>query len=454
MITYQQFLESKRVEDAPTGLEVIPPLGDHLYPFQRDIVSWALRRGRAAIFADCGMGKTAMQLEWARHIPGRVLIVAPLAVAQQTEREGDKFGVGVEYAREDTSFARIVTNYDMLHKFNPDNFAGIILDESSIIKNETGKFRNSLIANWGRVPFRLCCTATPAPNDFMELGNHAEFLGVMTRTEMLAQYFVHDGGETQKWRLKGHAEGVFWRWLASWAVMIRKPSDLGYEDGAFQLPGCRIIQHQVQAKTAFGEFLFPVDARTLQERLAARRDTLQERCEAAAALVNASKEPWLVWCGLNPEADLLTKLIPGAVNVQGKDKREVKEQAMLDFVGGRTRVLVSKPSICGFGLNFQHCHNMAFVGLSDSYEQFYQALRRCWRFGQTREVQAHVITADIEGAVVANIQRKEADSERMAVEMVRHMQDINSANIRQTTTVDRSYRADSIIQLPSFLQAA
>ena len=299
MNNYAEFIERKRIVDAPTGLPVLPPLNKALFPFQRDIVAWALRRGRAAIFADCGLGKTPMQLEWSKHIQGRVLILAPLAVAAQTVREGAKFGIPVGYAREGgTHLGKItVTNYEMLEHFDPSMFQGIVLDESSILKAYDGKTRTRIIDAFAKTPFRLACTATPAPNDYMELGNHAEFLGVMSRVEMLSMFFVHDGGETQQWRLKGHAEADFWRWLCSWAVMIRRPSDLGYEDGDFKLPELVMHQSTVQVDAPTSGFLFPVEAQTLQERLAARRDTIAERVSDCAAIVLAANDAKLATCG-------------------------------------------------------------------------------------------------------------------------------------------------------------
>lgn len=442
---YQDFLQQKAINDPATGLDIVPPLNPQLFDFQRDIVSWALRRGRAAIFADCGMGKTPMQLEWANKIPGRVLILAPLAVAQQTVREGEKFGISSKYEREGgTHLGKItVANYEMLEHFNPDMFEGIVLDESSILKAYDGKTRTQIIDAFAKTPFRLACTATPAPNDYMELGNHSEFLGVMSRVEMLSMFFVHDGGETQKWRLKGHAETEFWRWMASWAVMIRKPSDLGYENGDFILPEMVMHEHSVKVENIAEGNLFPVEAQTLQERLQARRDTIKERVEDCAAIVNDCKRPFLIWCNLNTESEALAKAIPDAVEVKGSDSNAHKEKAMLDFIEGKVRVLVTKPSICGFGMNFQHCADMAFVGLSDSYEQFYQAVRRCWRFGQTRSVNVHVITAETEGAVVANIKRKEADAMEMAESMVGHMKDLNQQALQGASSrVKTEYQRD------------
>lgn len=442
---YSEFIKQKKIIDAPTGLNLDKDdLNPMLFPFQHDITRWALARGRAAIFADCGMGKTPMQLEWARHIPGRVLIVAPLAVSAQTIREAAKFGVeGIQYSGDGSINSRItITNYERIEKFDPEMFTGIVLDESSILKSYTGKYRTMLIERFGNVPFRLCCTATPAPNDFMELGNHAEFLGTMKRTEMLSMFFVHDGGETQTWRLKGHAEKEFWHWVCSWAVMIRKPSDLGYEDGKFILPPLEMEQITVEVSEPTEGMLFAIEANTLQERQGARRSSIGDRAQTCADIVNKTEGQCLIWCDLNDESHELTRLIPDAVEVEGADTEAHKERSMLDFGQGKIRVLVTKPKIAGFGMNWQSCHNVFFVGLSDSYEAFYQAIRRCWRFGQTSPVSCKVITADTEGMVVKNIERKEADAMRMAEMMVSNMHEINEANIKGTERARTSYAED------------
>jgi DNA modification methylase len=432
---YQDFLKAKSVIDAPTGLREIAEINPILFPYQRDIVRWALMRGRAAIFADCGMGKSFMQLEWARQVPGMVLILAPLSVAQQTADEGAKLGIHVNVAKTQADCVPgiNITNYEKFHNFNPAEFTGVVLDESSIIKSTDGKTRNLMIESFQKTPFRLCCTATPSPNDFMEIGNHAEFLGVMSQVEMLSMFFVHDGGETQKWRLKGHAETEFWKWICSWGVMIRKPSDLGYSNDGFVLPPIEIFQHQVVASGATDGMLFKMEAQTLQERLQARRDTIGDRVKKAAEIANASAEKFLVWCNLNNESEELQDAIDGAVEVTGSDSDEKKCASMHDFIHGETRVLVSKPSICGFGVNLQCCHNIIFVGLSDSFEQYYQAVRRCYRFGQKHAVKVHIITADIEGAVVQNIKRKEKEAIEMAENMVEHMREISTEVIHSAT---------------------
>lgn len=439
---YKAFLANKRIETRFAGLK---PKEPHpiLFDFQRDLVKWALRRGRACLFEDCGLGKTFQQIEWARQIPGNVLILAPLAVADQTVKEAAKLECLVRYCRSQSEVKKgiTITNYEMLEHFNPKKFKGVVLDESSIIKHFEGKFRNAIITGFADTPYRLACTATPAPNDHMELGNHAEFVGAMSRTEMLSMFFVHDGGDTSKWRLKGHAEIEFWKWVCSWAVMIRKPSDLGYSDGAFSLPALTVEQITVESKES-GEFLFPVEALTLQERIGARRDSIEERVTKCAELVNGSREAWVVWCNLNSESEALTAAINGAVQVQGSDPIDAKLKKLNDFSSGKTRVMITKPSIAGHGLNWQHCANVAFVGLSDSWEQYYQAVRRCWRFGQTREVAVHIITSTAEGQVVANIKRKEADADRMAAEMVKHMHSINEQNVKGVSKTEDAYVED------------
>ena len=446
MSTYEEFLTQKRKVDRPTGFDPsdISPM---LFEFQRDIVRWACRRGRAAMFEDCGLGKTPQQLEWARLVhentQGSVLILAPLAVAAQTKREAAKFSIdGVVVARsQEQAGAITIANYEMLEHFDADAFAGIVLDESSILKNYDGATRTAIISAFSQTPYRLACTATPAPNDYMELGNHAEFLGTMTRTEMLSMFFVHDGGETQKWRLKGHAQADFWRWICSWAVMLRKPSDLGYEDDGFTLPELRYVEHVIDADPLKAGFLFDSEPATLQDRRAARRASIDDRVAKAAALAN-NGEQWLVWCGLNKESEHLASAIPDAVEVTGSDTNAHKERAAIEFAAGKIRVLVSKASIFGHGMNWQNCARVAFVGLSDSYEELYQAIRRCHRFGQTRQVEAHIITASTEGATLANVKRKERDAEEMALSMVEHMSEINKEELHGTSRSTATYTRD------------
>lgn len=429
---YLRFLEGKRISAPAAGFDP-RPFTAPLFDFQQDIVALACRIGRFCIWADCGMGKTAMQLEWARqvcdHTGGNVLILAPLAVAHQTVREGEKFGITCRFAatQNEVQDGITITNYEKLSHFDPSRFMGVVLDESSILKSYNGKTRNAIINSFKGTPFRLACSATPAPNDYMELGNHAEFVGVMNRVEMLSMFFVHDGSAVTEWRLKKHAEFKFWEWVCSWAVTIRHPSDLGYEDGRFVLPSLNIHDVIVHTPTtqlidASGQSsLFGVDAKTLSDQRVVRKASLADRVRATAEMVNASPDQWLIWCDLNDESKALTSSIDGAVEVTGSDSDEHKQSAAIAFQDGKIRVLVSKPSIFGFGLNFQKCHNVAFVGLSHSYEAFYQAIRRCWRFGQVNEVNAYIVYDAAEGRVVENIRRKEEESNAMAQSMVEVM---------------------------------
>jgi superfamily II DNA or RNA helicase len=440
---YADFLHCKSLRVPPCGLIEIPKLHDTLFDWQRVIVEWALRRGRAAIFADCGMGKTFIELEWARHIPGDVLILAPLAVAQQTVREGEHFAIQVEYHRTEANHHGItITNYEMMQHFDLERYAGIVLDESSILKSMDGKTRTRLIEAFRDTPYRLACTATPAPNDYMELGNHSEFLGVMTRAEMLSMFFVHDGGETQQWRLKGHAQNDFWKWMASWSVMLRKPSDIGFSDDAYDLPPLEMHEHILNLARPVEGQLFAMEALSLQDRIAARRSSLTERVEACAEMVNDSTDTWVIWCNLNAESDALAKAIPHAIEIRGSDSIEDKEFALNAFSSGEARVLVTKASMTGHGLNWQHCHKQAFVGLSDSWEEFYQAVRRCWRFGQKSPVDVHLIVSDAEGAILKNIKAKEAAAAEMADNLVTHMRSEMRANLKGTTRMTTTYERD------------
>jgi hypothetical protein len=462
MNAYAQFLERKRISDPETGIASPVNLPSVLKFHQHDIVRWALRRGRAAVFAGTGLGKTLMELSWADQVcefTGKpVLIFAPLAVASQHIREGVKFGIAARLVatQSDVGPGINITNYQKMDHFDLSTFGGIVLDESSILKSTDGKYRTRLIEQCAQVPFRLAATATPAPNDFMELGNHAEFLGVMSYTDMLATFFTHDGGDTQKWRLKGHAETEFWKWMASWAVMLRKPSDLGYDNTGYDLPPLVYHSHTVQVEYAPSMdtgLLFPIEARTLQERIGARRDSVTERV-ALAAQITPTDRPFVWWCNLNSEADALARLIPGAVNLSGADGDDAKERKMIAFSEGKIITLITKASIAGFGMNWQHCADTGFVGLNDSFEQVYQAIRRFWRFGQTSPVNAHFIASEMEGATVANQRRKEADADRMAAAMVMHMADLSASIVRGSTRDRPDYNPQIPIELPTFLEVA
>lgn len=472
-LPYQAFLFAKMRTPALAGLSKIPKLPKFLKGFQSDIVTWALRQGRCAIFAGTGLGKTAMQLAWAdavqKHTDAPVLVLTPLAVAQQTVQEAAKFKIaGVAYAQDQAAASSriVVTNYDRIEKFDLSVFAGIVLDESSIIKAHDSKTRALLTELCRSIPYRLCCTATPAPNDYVELGNHAEFLGVLNAKEMLATWFVHDGSiratnvsnhgskPIADWRLKGHAEKDFWRWISTWAVVIRHPRDIGYDEPGYDLPP--LHKHQITVPVAYEPnvdtgLLFPTEANTLQEQRQASRSSIADRVAAAAKIAHAEPDkPWLIWCQLNDEAAQITAAIPGAVNVQGSDDADTKARNLLGFASGDIRVLVSKPALAGFGMNFQRCADMIFLGLNNSFEQLFQAQRRCWRFGQTKPVNVYMIAAETEGAVVANLDAKEQAAEYMLEQMAAHMKDLTKRVLKgapRKTVIAHS----KVMEVPAWL---
>ena len=445
---YEEFLKLKIKIDPDTGLQIIGNLPSNLFPHQRDIVKWALKRGRAAIFAQTGLGKSFMELAWGHEIftttGGNILLLTPLAVAAQMVREAQKFGLPAKqcFSQIDVEPGITVTNYAKLHHFDLSKFVGVILDESSILKAFDGKTRTSLINACKDVPYRLCATATPAPNDFTELGNHAEFLGVMSVTGMLATFFTHDGGDTSKWRLKGHAQNAFWKWMCEWSVLLRKPSDLGYQDGGYALPELRNHEHIVQVHGN--------RAVTLGERLRARRESLSQRVSRAVE-ITPPNDYFVWWCNLNDESEALTSMIPGAVEVRGSDKEDDKERKLKDFSEGKIRVLVTKPTIAGFGMNWQHCANTGFVGLNDSFEQIYQAVRRFWRFGQNRPVDVHFVAASTEGAVLENLKRKEYDADHMGAQMVANMSDISIGNVNKSSRNIDAYNPTINFNLPTWI---
>ena len=444
---YKQFLESKRIGDKPSGFTP-SSINSDLFDFQQVIVRWACQRGRAAVFADTGMGKTAMQCEWARlvheHTGGNVMILAPLCVAQQTVNEARRFGISVHYCRDpsDTKPGITITNYEMAARFDPRQFVGVVLDESSILKHQTSKTRALLTDMFCQTPYRLSCTATPSPNDHMELGNQAEFLGVMSAAEMLAMFFTHDGGETSKWRLKGHGKHRFWEWMSTWAICIRNPSDLGFDGSRFILPDLRLHEHVIDAKFIPDGQLFATVAQTLTERRQAKRQSISDRVAKVAEMVNESDDQWIIWCHLNDESSALAKAIPDSVEVHGSLNLHEKESRIMAFTDGKARVLVTKPSIAGFGMNWQHCHKMAFAGLDDSFESYYQAIRREWRFGQKKPVDVHLFVAESEGAVRANLERKQRQAEDMAGNMVAHMRGLTTKQIKGATMEKTEYEED------------
>jgi len=424
-LDYSDFITAKNQAGGDFGFDPLF-IPDQAFDFQKVLIDWAVRKGRAAMFADCGMGKTLMQLSWAENVAkktgGRVLILTPLAVSHQTVDEAIKFGFDAARSNDGVLGGQlVVTNYERLHYFRPDDFSGVVCDESSILKNFNGLTRRSITEFMAFIEYRLLCTATAAPNDYVELGTSSEALGVMERKHMLSRFFTHDSGKTSAWRLKGHARSrIFWQWMCSWARAIRKPSDLGFEDGGFVLPELIRNMHVVDSPDSNPEYLFSMPAIGLAEQRAERRLTLRARCEKAAELASLGEDPVVCWCSLNEEGGLLESLIDGAVQVSGSDRDDVKEEKFRAFESGEARVLVTKPSIAGFGLNWQHCSRQTFFP-SHSFEQWYQAIRRSWRFGQKKPVRVDVVTSEGEQRVMASLDRKSRQSDAMFAELVGQM---------------------------------
>lgn len=465
--SYAEFLARKAQLADPGGFKPLW-LPDSLFGFQRSLTDWAVRIGRGALFADCGLGKTPMQLVWAENVVRKMnrpaLILTPLAVAQQTVREAAKFGMECTRINggSPTSPGIYVTNYEKLHHFDPSDFAGVVCDESSAIKAFNGKRRAEVTEFLRTIPYRLLATATAAPNDYIELGTASEALGVMGQQDMLSRFFVNNQNNSQmrdgrgafnrhmparvmhnrRWRFKGHAERPFWRWVCSWARACRKPSDLGFEDGDFILPPLRERERIVKTRTLPEGYLFAVPATNFREEREERRRTIPERCEMAAELVADTGEPAVVWCHLNDEGDLLERLIPDAKQVAGRHSDEEKEQTYDAFASGDLRVLVVKPKIGAWGLNWQHCaHVVTFA--SHSYEQYYQAVRRCWRFGQERPVTVDLIATEGERGAKENMRRKSEAADRMFTELVSHM--------GEAMTIDASQHFDRETEVPAWL---
>lgn len=425
--TYHEFLARKEMRHPPTGVDVILDPGEtaHMHDWQRRIVQWALHRGRAAVFADTGLGKSRMQVAWAHHVAERSLIIAPLSVARQTIGEAGRIGVPVRYVRSpaDVEPGVSITNYEMAHHFDPSTFGAVALDESSILKCFTGSMRTALIRQWADTPYRSSWSATPAPNDVTELCNQAEFLGVMPRNEMLAAFFVHDD---DGWRLKRHAVDPMFRWMTTWALAARRPSDIGGDDTAYQLPPLRIHPEVIDVAAEVDGQLFATELGGVGGRAAVRRSTLDDRVARSVELAGRGGQ-WIVWCGLNAEAEKVAANVDGAVNVEGSQTPDFKADAFAAFQDGEIRVLVTKPSIAGFGMNFQNAHQMVFVGLSDSWESYYQCVRRCWRFGQISPVDVHIVVSRLEQQIIDNVRRKEHEVTAWTARLVTHMREVHVA---------------------------
>lgn len=455
--TYQDFLASKRLTVQASGFD-IPASDIHstLFPFQRDIARWALRKGRCAIFADTGLGKTLMQVEWARLVANHtglpVLILAPLSVARQTVREAhSKLDQRIDYVRGMDAVtdpqALYITNYEMAEHFDASRFGAVVLDESSILKNLDGKLRHALTAQWAKTPYRLCCTATPAPNDITEIGRHAEFLGIMSNAEMLAAFFINDMKQKDGvYRLKRHAVKPFYRWLSSWGIAIKKPSDLGYSDDGYKLPGIDV--RLITTKSDYvpegmlpGFFVGDISAADAHK---VRRETLDDRIQRITQIVNADAEQWVIWTGLNAEAEALDAAIPDAINIHGGLTPDEKADGIEAFTNGHIRVLITKTSIAGFGINMQNCHQMLFCGIDYSWESYYQAVRRCYRFGQSQVVQVRVVTSEQESPIFDVVMRKETEAIAMTHELIANAAAFEREEISGTASQDWTYETDEV----------
>lgn len=460
-MNYEEFLKTKELQTIQAGFDVPEEwLSDKLFEFQRDIVRWALKKGKSAILTGCGTGKSFMLLEWAwcvhRYTGGKVLILSPLSIVAQTQREARKFDiceVTICRKQEDVKDGVNITNYEMIEHFDCSEFVAVVLDESSILKSFTSKTQSELTERFRNTPYKLLCTATIAPNDYTEIGTSCEFLGIMSRTEMLATYFVHDGGKTSDWRLKKAGVTKFWEWFATWSIYFNSPSDLGYSIDGYDLPNLNLKTILTQSKAKDFE-LFVQAAETLQERREARKESIEDRTNKALELTKTDDSQWLIWVDYNDESDVLKHKIPECVEIKGSDSPEDKAKASIDFENGDVRCLVSKPSIFGFGNNFQCCHNMIFCGLSDSYERFYQAVRRCWRFGQESEVNVYIILSERETNILENIKRKQAQMDEMQRNMTALMKDVTLSEIKHTTRITTTYKPTEDFVMPCFVKGA
>ena len=460
-MTYEEFLKTKELQTIEAGFDVNEEwLSDKLFDFQRDIVKWALKKGKAAILTGCGTGKSFMLLEWAwcvhKKTCGKVLIVSPLSVVRQTAREAEKFDictVNVCRTQEDVKDGLNITNYEMVEHFNADEFVAVVLDESSALKSYNAQTTNDFIKWFAKTPYKLMCTATIAPNSYTEIGTSCEFLGICSRVEMLSTYFVHDSGKTSDWRLKKAGVNKFWEWFATWAMYFNSPADLGYSVEGYDLPPLNF--HTILTKSEVNDYeMFVKVAETLDERRAARKESMEDRTDKALELTQSDNSQWLIWVDYNDESDMLRKKIPNCVEIKGSDEPEVKAQASIDFANGDIRCLVSKASIFGFGSNFQGCANEIFCGLSDSYERFFQAVRRCWRFGQTKEVNVYIILSEKEVSILENIKKKQAQMDEMQKQMTVLMKEVTLSEIKHTTRITTAYKPTKQLVLPSFIKGA
>lgn len=456
-MNYKEFLRSKDEAVPPSGFDVsLDEINENAFLFQKHLIAWACKKGKAALLTGCGTGKTLMLLEWSRLVNaksgGCILIFSPLSVVKQTVREAEKFGIGtvtICRSMDDVRDGINITNYEMMEHFDLSRFSGVVLDESSIIKGYNSQTTEYMIRELQPVPYRLLCTATIAPNDYSEIATSCAALGIMSRTEMLATYFIHDSGKTSEWRLKNAGKTRFWEWMATWAMYFENPRELGYEVDGYDLPALNI--HTIITKSELHEYeLFAKVAETLDERREARKESMEERTDKAAKLANGSDEQWLMWVDYNDESALLHRKTINSVEIKGSDEPETKADASLNFANGSIHALVSKSSIFGFGSNFQSCKKMIFCGLSDSYERFYQAVRRCWRFGQKHDVDVYIILSERELSILDNIKKKQRLMDEMQKQMTSLMRDVMLSEIKHTTRITDNYEPKENIDLSFF----
>lgn len=459
MQDYEEFIKNKTKIIIDSGFDIeLDKLNENLFDYQKLIVRWALRKGRCALFEDTGLGKTIQQLEWANQVHKYtnkpVLILSPLAVASQTELEAEKFGIVAKKIENNEQVINGINiiNYEKLHKIDTEQFIGVVLDESSILKSFTGKESMLLIKTFNKTPYKLSCSATPSPNDYTEIGTQAEFLNVCEKREMLSLFFINDASSGIGWRLKGHSEEEFYKWISNWAILLKNPSNLGFDDSKFILP--ELNMHNVILKSESDKgFLFGVTtAKTLSERRNARKQALPDKIEKIREIIEQnSNEKFLVWCNYNDESEMLKKAIPTAYEIKGSDKDKHKEYGMIEFAKGNIDCLISKPSICGFGMNWQVCHNIIFCGLSDSFEQFYQAIRRCYRFGQTNPVNVYIVISEKELSILDNVKEKENKHKKMSINMINIVSEKLKEDLQIEKHINKQNLYTQIIILPKFL---
>lgn len=458
---YKEFINAKQKVEIDSGFDVeIEHLNNNLFNYQKRIVKWALKKGRCALFEDTGLGKTIQQLEWANQVHLKtnkpVLIISPLAVASQTELEAKKFGIDAKKINEQSEIVESINiiNYEKLHKIDVSIFSGVVLDESSILKSFTGKTTNMLIDLFKNTPYRLSCSATPSPNDFIEIGTQAEFLGICKKREMLAEFFINDASSGIGWRLKGHSELEFYKWISEWAIVLKNPKDIGFDDEEYKLPNLNIIPIILDSEIDKNKLFGVTTAKTLSERREARKESTPAKVEKIVDIINTNADNiFLVWCNFNNESELLHKSIANSYEIKGSDTPEHKENGMIQFANGNIKCLISKPSICGFGMNWQKCNNMIFCGLSDSFEQFYQAVRRCYRFGQTKDVNVYIVLSEKELSILDNIKDKEKKHQQMTCNMIHLLSDKFKVDLdivnKLNTQIDNYTQ---IVKLPKFIK--